>query len=86
MSNKVLDRLLQLTKEGYEIRIKPDIFTGVEIRLTKDHRTVAHVITPDKITQSKFCKSDEDCFTYVLTDLEYRYLDHISKLKEYGIV
>lgn len=82
MTNKVLEKILQLTKDGYEIRIKPDVFSGLEFRLIKDNHTIAHTITQDMIVQTRFWKTNDDLFLYILNELEYRYLEYVDKIKE----
>lgn len=83
-TNKLLERILWLTREGFRVEFKPDIIHDgwVEFRLSKDNNTVAQTVDLDISKLSYAWKSDEEWFLYNLFCLECQYEKYVRKLKE----
>lgn len=80
MTNKVLERILDLISKGYEVRIRPDVIDGcIEILLTKNNWKVAQVIDPSACRQSYVFESDEEWFLYNLSHLEMKYETYANR-------
>ena len=83
MSNKLLEKIMSLLSDGYEVRFMPFyVEDGVEIRLSKNYHHVARIVDLIEIHQSHAWKSEEDAILYYLENLvdEYeRYVRKISK-------
>lgn len=84
MNNKLLEKILWLTREGYTVSIRPSIGyeSWIEIRLSKDNHTVAQNIDPDIRRHTYAWDSDEDWILYNLTCLQFQYEKYVRKLKE----
>ena len=83
MSNKVLERILDLISKGYEVRIKPAVMNScIEIRLTRANHTVAQVIDPSACRQCYVFESDEEWFLYNLLHLEMKYETYAKRYQE----
>ena len=82
-SETVLERILWLTGNGFNVRISPygEENTLVEIRLTKDNCTVARIVDMDASHHMYAWKSDEDIFLYYLLVLQFEYDNYINRWK-----
>lgn len=82
MHESVFARIINLISNGFEVRIRPDVMDGrIEIRLTKNHHTVARVVDPAACRQSYAFESDEHWVLYILNTLEFQYIDYVRSVE-----
>lgn len=83
MTNKLLEKIMSLLSDGYEVRFMPFyVEDGVEIRLSKNYHHVARIIDLIEIHQCKAWKSEEDAFIYYLDCLVDEYEKYVRKIFE----
>ena len=80
-SNKLLEKIMSLASDGFEIRFTPEYYSDdcIELRLSKDYHRVARIISMTDIHQCCAWKSDEDAFLYYLDCLVDEYKRYVEK-------
>ena len=79
MPNKVMERIMTLVSEGYEISFRQYPMDGsIVIRLTKDGHNVEQIADQVEYRMLYAWQSDEEWFLYILTNLEFKYQNYVK--------